>query len=459
MSARTVTRHRLNRGVNPPCYWRKRGDSTNWTRSPRHPARRQLVAGGQRLRTGSKRPAGERRGPKRAAPSRNTDTSPNKGPLNGARSPPPGIPPRERWTTCAYRSGIEAQAAGIARPRASAMFRRFRPTARQRTAAPPRALQGSMNPTTPTPLRRLSVIACLLLTGGLAAAKEPLGFGVPIHVIEQKGVDRSHELVSVGIPLAETEQVFEPTELRITSPDIFHEIPVQWKVLTRWRGKPGDTTRPIKVVLAKFLVTLDAHQSRTYRVYRRTPSDGPPAEPGGKMTVTTQGLWVVVDTPAWPASTSIRASSTCSRRWRIDLDGDGVVGDDEKVIDTGASLGAALTDTLEGGLRRAHRYRGHVRAGGGRAPADRATRRWRAQAAHCRATSARDFLQWTTRLFFTRGSSVVKVEHIAEERVSRRPSRAHQLRALYFLHTKIKTASQVQAQFGGDGACRCRRST
>ena len=113
---------------------------------------------------------------------------------------------------------------------------------------------------------------------------------MPLRVVENSQVAREAETVSSGVPL--------PREFGICNAGVLgvfdaenREIPAQFTVLSRWFGRPDDSTRPIKWVLVTFQADMDAVSERTFFLRR-----GHGVAPATPVRVTETPQAVQVDT-------------------------------------------------------------------------------------------------------------------------------------------------------------------
>lgn len=270
---------------------------------------------------------------------------------------------------------------------------------------------------------------------------------IPVEVREQHGIARQHELVSLSVPLAETAAIHGTLSLKLTDAAGM-EVPAQWRVLTRWRGVPGDVSRPIKFALVKFFVDLAPNQAKDFRIRPRLPADGPPALPspmvsafvsGGVATVDTGVLQVDLDPNLFSGFNGVR----------MDLDGNGVIAPNELIVSPATSVGALLVDTLGGvylqGMDSHPQY--DVEEIG---PLQLVVRVKGLHQPFTANNIGRDFLKWTTRLYFEAGSSAVRVEHTLGNTYLDNPLGNIGL-ARYALHTRLRATNKVFVTFGGEG--------
>jgi len=89
---------------------------------------------------------------------------------------------------------------------------------------------------------------------------------VPISVVERQGTPRTAEIVTVGVPLPQAENISATAGLQIVDAS-GRPVPAQFRVLSRW-GPVTDTTRPIRWVLVDFEASVGAKATGTYRLAR-----------------------------------------------------------------------------------------------------------------------------------------------------------------------------------------------
>ncbi len=287
-----------------------------------------------------------------------------------------------------------------------------------------------------------------VVLGTREARADSLDYGTPIIIQDELGLQRDSELVSMSFPCAETAGIMLPGSLRILDENA-KEVPVQWRVLTRWRGRPDDTTKPIRFALAQFRVTLLAGQKLQYMVDRRVPSDPPPPVVNLPLKVSIQDGLLVVDTRVAEFSISTE-SATLFHSVRLDLDGDGVYGSQpaETIVAPGQSLGALLVDPYSG-----------IYLGAGDPAATVTVEEQgplaavvRVDAAHLPlglGTIGRDYLRFTTRYYFSARSESVRVEHSLRNDYLEDPLGAMAI-GRYLLHTRVDPLGPVSVRYGGD---------
>lgn len=88
---------------------------------------------------------------------------------------------------------------------------------------------------------------------------------VSITLRETRGVDRSGELVTVGLPVASSLDIRDSGTLGVIGPD-GTVIPSQAKVTGRWGGPPEDLSKPVRWVLVDFLACVPANSRTSYRI-------------------------------------------------------------------------------------------------------------------------------------------------------------------------------------------------
>ncbi len=277
---------------------------------------------------------------------------------------------------------------------------------------------------------------------------DTLDLGTPVVLHDELGLARDNELVTLPFPCAESAAITAPGQLRIVDPN-GNEVAVQWRVLTRWYGKPDDPTKPIKFLNAMFRATLDPGASLTFTVKRRKPSDPPAPLTKAPVTVTAINGLIVVDTSA--ARYEIPVSPwTLFRSVSVDLNHDGIYGSTppELVVAPGETLGPVLVDPLLGiyvgagdpNIKVAIEEKGPLRVV------------LRVEGSHQPfgpGSIGRDYLKFQTRYTFTSRSTAVRVEHSLENTYLANPLGAIEV-GRYTLHTKLASVGPTLVRFGGD---------
>ncbi len=87
---------------------------------------------------------------------------------------------------------------------------------------------------------------------------------VELNVREARGVARTNEPVTSGVPLRKVDNITDTGSLRLTQADGVTEIPAQFRVLSRFQGAPADGARPIRVVLVDYQISLSANKTETF---------------------------------------------------------------------------------------------------------------------------------------------------------------------------------------------------
>ncbi len=129
----------------------------------------------------------------------------------------------------------------------------------------------------------LFFFAAFTLCAVVATQAQSPGLNVPIKV------NNAAVPVTIGLPLAEAANVRETTDLGVLDPNNA-AVPSQMRVLSRWRGLPGDQTRPIKWVLVDFKPSVIG----TYTLTRTTQTATMPSlsviDAASKLSLSTARL-------------------------------------------------------------------------------------------------------------------------------------------------------------------------
>jgi len=295
---------------------------------------------------------------------------------------------------------------------------------------------------------RFGTTCSLLMLLFTSSANAGLNQGVPIKVVDELGLERRGELVRLSVPLGSSEGILQPEELRLVDSE-GQEVPVQWRVLTRWRAAPQNASRPVRFALARFLVDLDAGQTRHYELKRRRPSDG-------DMPLPDQPVHVFSQEPRLSIGTGPARFDFDTRTFNlfqnvlIDLDGDGVLEAPagEKIVRYLTSVGSGLVDRMDGFytgmLDFAPDYSFDevgplvtvLRVDGRQMPASP-------------NAISRDYLLFTARFYFVSGSPTVRVEYSLKNSYLENPLGSVTL-ARFFLHTKTTLSPGFTTTFGQD---------
>jgi hypothetical protein len=181
------------------------------------------------------------------------------------------------------------------------------------------------------------LIAMVLLPAfGMADSTNPLS--VTLAVKENAGVARNEEPVTSGISIPKEAAILSTQNLAIFDEDN-KEIPAQFRVLARWHGAPGDSSKPIKWLLIDFEASVSAHGLSTYHL--RSGGSGSSGSALAEyntpdvITVNTGPLKFTVN------KNNFRIFDTVS----IDLNGNGLFEQDEEIVSSNADNGSMILDT------------------------------------------------------------------------------------------------------------------
>ncbi|MBI4881252.1 MAG: hypothetical protein HY812_16575 [Planctomycetes bacterium] len=297
----------------------------------------------------------------------------------------------------------------------------------------------------------LSRLPCGFLLAALAApaaGADSLDAGVPIDVFDELGLARSGELVRLAVPLAESSAVLCAADLALHRQDGV-EVPVQWRVLTRWKGAPADQTRPIRFALAQFQVDLGAGQAKSYVLRRRHPGDPPASAPAVPLKLLAGANWMSVLTGPARFDFLLSSFNLFQSVW-LDLDGNGKMEEaaGEWVVRHGHSLGSCLVDPFDGAylgcldaqptytIEEAGPLLVVLRVDGRHLPAGG-------------PALQRDYLLFSARFYFVAGSPAVRVEYTLKNTYLSDPLGGITL-ARYLLHTRLAANGLAQVAFGPD---------
>lgn len=156
-----------------------------------------------------------------------------------------------------------------------------------------------------------------------------LALNVQLTVDERVQVSRTSEPTSYGVPLARDANILSTSKLGIFSSD-GPELPAQFRVLSRYGGKPDDPTRPIRMVLCD--VQLDVGASASRVLFLRDDGSGTTVGPN---LATENPLHIVLSTG--PMTMRIKKTGTFNLfdDVQIDTTGDGIL-DSQVVAPTNA---------------------------------------------------------------------------------------------------------------------------
>ena len=278
-----------------------------------------------------------------------------------------------------------------------------------------------------------------------ARVSPPGADGIPIDVREQHGVDRVHELITVTVPFHEDDDLTGVAGLRVVD-ESGTTRSSQWRVLTRWRGSPSDTSRPIKFALGRFFVDVPADGYRRFYVLSDSALSAS-TTPDDVVKLRVRGDQVSITTG--PARFEMNMNEfNLLDMVSLDFDDDGKFHAEEQVLDRQNGLGAVLLDTLDGG----YLARVDPKATWQIEEIGPLTTTLRVDGVHLSTTPVnigRDFLQWTTRLTFTAGSTAVDVEQILRNSYLDQPL-GHISFARYLIRNQLLTEGKPTVTFGTD---------
>jgi hypothetical protein len=268
------------------------------------------------------------------------------------------------------------------------------------------------------PARNLPRILCaaIALLASAASAQDgvpTLKSGVPILVREVHGVPRIAEPVTFGMPIPESAKLKDVKSLYVRSPND-EIVPSQIRVLQRWRAAPDAKKAPIRWILVDFQADVEAHGVATYRLQLAKKGKKPKgvklAKPRFDVALSASRLAVETGVARFIVS---RERAGFLESVEFDLDGDGALEPNERLIDSSTGEGFVLTDrfgarytsaahpmTLE--IVESGKLRTVVKVTGRHAPEIPG------------GGLGRDFLQYTTYYSFFAGKPYVRVQHSLE---------------------------------------------
>lgn len=118
-------------------------------------------------------------------------------------------------------------------------------------------------------------IVLWLLAAGVALASPQMDLAV----VERAGVNRAGEYVCCGIPVPREWAVADVNRFRLRRAD-GTPVPAQWRVAARWGAGPGDTSAPVKWLLAGYLESMAASTAQTLILDAGGPGPVPPVSIG-----------------------------------------------------------------------------------------------------------------------------------------------------------------------------------
>ncbi|MDM8515446.1 PKD domain-containing protein [Desulfobacterales bacterium HSG16] len=156
---------------------------------------------------------------------------------------------------------------------------------------------------------------------------------IPLIVKERTGTARTQSIVSYGIPFAESSDVRSIQKLRITD-EQGNELSSQFSVISRYDGLVADTNRPIRTVLANFIIDIKAGEEKT--VYIK--NDGI-SQTVGQEIATDNGDHIALSTGILDVRIS-KENFNLFDEVTVDTDEDGVA--DERIISSNEDDGIKI---------------------------------------------------------------------------------------------------------------------
>lgn len=195
----------------------------------------------------------------------------------------------------------------------------------------------------------LLLLSCASLAPVAVAGKSsPLKTGVPVNVREVANVAREAEPVTFAFPFGKKDKIKNPSVLRVLDGN-GNAVPAQFRVTQRWKNGPYDPKQPIRWLLVDLQVDVAAGGTAQYFLQKKPKTkkgDPPPEEPEAPTldVVEDEGA-IHIDT----GTAKFRISKTVMNFLDLlaaDLDGDGLVEDEEKLIDSPSGAGFILMDRM-----------------------------------------------------------------------------------------------------------------
>lgn len=236
----------------------------------------------------------------------------------------------------------------------------------------------------PFPRTFLSASAALLLLASVAAAQ--FTFNYPIVVQNAGGLNRVQEPACSGLAVPKTLNLQNTAVLRLLNATGAN-VPVQFKVLSRWDGLRDDVTKPVKWLLVEFLADVPPNSNAVYHVV-----DGPCVY--GQMTNQDLTNEIVVNTGAATFTIDKTAPSVLKSVVVSGVSILGAPGSIDMVDSIGGLVGGSVTSTVleeSGTIRTVVRQKGTLTLGG---------------------------LQFTTRYYFWSGRKDVQIDFRLENNQS-----------------------------------------
>lgn len=118
-------------------------------------------------------------------------------------------------------------------------------------------------------------------------------FRLPLTVKNESGMQRILEPVTTGVPLPQ-EAGLTDVELLVVKHSNGNQLPAQFTVLSRWHGTPGDSSMPIKWVLADFQADVEADGTSVYYLEKAAK----PYSTQAPLSISEDTEKIIVDTGA-----------------------------------------------------------------------------------------------------------------------------------------------------------------
>lgn len=159
---------------------------------------------------------------------------------------------------------------------------------------------------------------------------------LPLTITDYTGMSRINEPVTSGVPLPESANITSINQLQLTDAQ-GNDVPAQFTVLSRWKGTPSDTTKPIKWVLIDLQANVSASGSALY--YLKDGGVGNASDTN--FTISQDSNKIIISTGKAKFQVNKNYFNLFDYAW-IDKDNDGQLND--LIISQPNAAGVVLTD-------------------------------------------------------------------------------------------------------------------